>query len=186
METRPTQRLDLWPAPTARGPVDARIELPGSKSLTNRALVLAALADAPSVVRRALRSRDTELMAAALTTLGSRVDTAGEHWTVTPGSLRAGVVDCGLAGTVMRFVPPVAALADGPVTFDGDPHARTRPMSGVIDALRALGVEVDDDGRGTLPFTVTSTGRVRGGSVVIDASASSQFVSALLLAGASY
>ena len=93
--------------------------------------------------RRALRSRDTELMAAALTTLGSHVDTGSEHWQVTPGPLRAGVVDCGLAGTVMRFVPPVAALADGPVTFDGDPHARTRPMSGVIDALRGLGVEVE-------------------------------------------
>jgi 3-phosphoshikimate 1-carboxyvinyltransferase len=100
--------------------------------------------------------------------------------------LGGGFVDCGLAGTVMRFVPAVAALADGPVTFDGDPHARTRPMSGVIGALRGLGVEVDDAGRGTLPFTVVGTGRVRGGSVVIDASASSQFVSALLLAGAAY
>jgi len=186
VETRPEHRLDLWPAPTARGPVDARVELPGSKSLTNRALVLAGLADGPSVVRRALRSRDTELMAGALTTLGSRVDTNGQHWTVTPGPLGGGFVDCGLAGTVMRFVPAVAALADGPVTFDGDPHARTRPMSGVIGALRGLGVEVDDAGRGTLPFTVVGTGRVRGGSVVIDASASSQFVSALLLAGAAY
>jgi 3-phosphoshikimate 1-carboxyvinyltransferase len=186
VETRPAPALDLWPAPTARGPVDARVELPGSKSLTNRALVLAALADGPSVVRRALRSRDTELMAAALTTLGSHVDTQGQHWRVTPGPFRGGFVDCGLAGTVMRFVPAVAALADGPVTFDGDPHARTRPMSGVIGALRGLGVEVDDGGRGTMPFTVVGTGRVRGGSVVIDASASSQFVSALLLAGASY
>jgi 3-phosphoshikimate 1-carboxyvinyltransferase len=95
-------------------------------------------------------------------------------------------VDCGLAGTVMRFVPPVAALADGAVSFDGDPHARTRPMSGVLDALRGLGVEVDDGGRGRLPFTVLGAGRVKGGPVVIDASASSQFVSALLLAGASY
>jgi 3-phosphoshikimate 1-carboxyvinyltransferase len=186
VQTRPEQSLDLWPAPTARGPVDARVELPGSKSLTNRALVLAALSDGPSVVRRALRSRDTELMAAALTALGAPVDTSGPHWTVAPGPLHGGTVDCGLAGTVMRFVPPVAALATGPVDFDGDPHARTRPMSGVLDALRGLGVDIADDGRGTLPFTVEGAGHVRGGSVVIDASASSQFVSALLLAGAAY
>ncbi len=186
METRPEERTDLWPAPVARAPVNARVELPGSKSLTNRALVLAALADGPSVVRRALRSRDTELMAAALTSLGSRVDTSGPDWSVTPGTLHGGSVECGLAGTVMRFVPPVAALAHGDVSFDGDPHARTRPMAGVLDALRALGVEVDDDGRGTLPFIVSGTGRVTGGQVVIDASASSQFVSALLLAGAAY
>ena len=166
--------------------MDARVELPGSKSLTNRALVLAALSNAPSVVRRALRSRDTELMAAALSALGSTVVTADADWLVFPGPLRGGVVDCGLAGTVMRFVPPVAALAKGHVHFDGDPHARTRPMSGVLDALRALGVSIDDGGRGTLPFTVAGRGRVRGGAVTIDASASSQFVSALLLAGASY
>jgi 3-phosphoshikimate 1-carboxyvinyltransferase len=186
VETRPRLEPSLWPAPLARGPVDARIELPGSKSLTNRALVLAALSDAPSVVRRALRSRDTELMARALSTLGSTVITTDDDWLVFPGPLRGGAVDCGLAGTVMRFVPPVAALAKGTVHFDGDPHARTRPMSGVLDALRALGVAIDDDGRGTLPFTVAGTGRVRGGPVTIDASASSQFVSALLLAGASY
>jgi 3-phosphoshikimate 1-carboxyvinyltransferase len=133
-----------------------------------------------------LRSRDTELMAAALSTLGSAVDVSGDHWTVTPGNLRGGAVDCGLAGTVMRFVPPVAALADGLVDFDGDPHARTRPMAGLLDALRALGVRVDDDGRGTLPFRIAGAGRVRGGRVVIDASTSSQYVSALLLAGARY
>jgi 3-phosphoshikimate 1-carboxyvinyltransferase len=186
VETRPRLEPSLWPAPLARGPVDARIELPGSKSLTNRALVLAALSDAPSVVRRALRSRDTELMARALSTLGSTVITTDDDWLVFPGPLRGGAVDCGLAGTVMRFVPPVAALAKGTVHFDGDPHARTRPMAGVLDALRALGVAIDDDGRGTLPFTVAGTGRVRGGAVTIDASASSQFVSALLLAGPSY
>jgi 3-phosphoshikimate 1-carboxyvinyltransferase len=175
-----------WPAPVAHVPVDARVELPGSKSLTNRALVLAALADGPSVVRRALRSRDTELMATALSALGSPVDTSTDDWVVTPGELRGGTVDCGLAGTVMRFVPPVAALADGAVSFDGDPHARTRPMAGILDALRDLGVDVDDDGRGTLPFTVGGAGHVRGGHVVVDASSSSQFVSALLLAGARY
>ena len=166
--------------------MDASVDLPGSKSLTNRALVLAALADGPSVVRRALRSRDTELMAAALVAMGVEVDTDGPDWTVTPGRLHGGQVDCGLAGTVMRFVPPVAALAEGAVSFDGDERARTRPMAAVLDGLRALGAVVDDGGRGTLPFTVRGTGAVRGGPVTIDASASSQFVSALLLAGACF
>ncbi len=182
-----TAAADLWPAPTPTGPVAARVSLPGSKSLTNRALVLAALSDGRSVVRRALRSRDTLLMAAALQGLGVDVDTAGEDWTVTPGPLRGPAsIDCGLAGTVMRFVPPVAALADGPVAFDGDAHARTRPMGEVLRALTGLGVDVADEGRGALPFTVRGTGSVRGGAVTVDASASSQFVSALLLAGARY
>ena len=77
---------DPWPAPTAPGPVDAVVSLPGSKSLTNRALVLAALADGPSVVRRALRSRDTLLMAAALTGLGATSTPTGDDWAVTPGA----------------------------------------------------------------------------------------------------
>ena len=163
------------------------VALPGSKSLTNRALVLAAIADGPSVVRRALRSRDTQLMAAALTALGSAVDTSRDDWQVTPGPFdTAAAVDCGLAGTVMRFVPPVAALSSATVRFDGDPHARTRPMAEVLTGLRAFGVRVDDDGRGTLPFDVVGQGAVRGGQVTIDASASSQFISALLLAGARY
>jgi 3-phosphoshikimate 1-carboxyvinyltransferase len=178
---------DPWPAPRPEGPVHTAVSLPGSKSLTNRALVLAALADGPSVVRRALRSRDTELMAAALATLGSPVDTSGDDWKVTPGRLQGGgTIDCGLAGTVMRFVPPVAALADGPVVFDGDPHARTRPMHEVLRGLRGLGVEIDDEDRGALPFTVRGRGHAQGGVVTIDASASSQFISALLLAGARY
>ena len=93
-----TTYLDPWPAPRARGPVEATVSLPGSKSLTNRALVLAAIADGPSVVRRALRSRDTSLMAVALTSLGARVDTTGDDWAVTPGVFdRDAVVDCGLA-----------------------------------------------------------------------------------------
>jgi 3-phosphoshikimate 1-carboxyvinyltransferase len=178
---------DLWPAPHPDGPVHATVRLPGSKSITNRALVLAALSDGPGVVRQALRSRDTELMATALRELGADVDTAGVDWKVTPGPLRGReTIDCGLAGTVMRFVPPVAALADGPVVFDGDPHARLRPMHEVLRGLRGLGVTVEDEDRGTLPFTVVGTGRVRGGQVTIDASASSQFISALLLAGPRY
>ena len=174
-----------WPAPRAAAPVDVTVTLPGSKSLTNRALVLAAIADRPSVVRRALRSRDTSLMAAALTALGSTVDTGGEDWAVTPGAFdRDAAVDCGLAGTVMRFVPPVAGLSTGRVSFDGDAHMRNRPVGEVLIALRTLGVDVSAGDR--LPFTISGTGRVRGGRVVIDASASSQFVSALLLAGARF
>jgi 3-phosphoshikimate 1-carboxyvinyltransferase len=176
---------DLWPAPRALAPVDVRVSLPGSKSLTNRELVLAALADGPGVVRRALRSRDTDLMAAALTSLGSTVDTSGDDWSVAPGISgdddRPVSVDCGLAGTVMRFVPPAAALRGGRTAFDGDPHARTRPMAEVLGALRSLGVTVEAEAD-RLPFTVVGSGSVRGGTVVIDASTSSQFVSALLLA----
>ena len=178
---------DPWPAPRATSPVEATVGLPGSKSLTNRALVLAALADGPSVVRRALRSRDSLLMAAALTGLGSHVDTSTDDWTVTPGAFAGDTeVDCGLAGTVMRFVPPVAALSHGTVSFDGDPHMRTRPIGEVLLALRHLGVEVDDEDRGALPFRLRGHGSVRGGRVVLDASQSSQFVSALLLAGVRY
>jgi 3-phosphoshikimate 1-carboxyvinyltransferase len=164
--------------------------LPGSKSLTNRYLVLASLASGSSRLRRPLRSRDTLLMAAGLRALGaSIVDLPGseadcDDWLIGPGAFfGAASVDCGLAGTVMRFLPPVAALGSGPVAFDGDPHARQRPMGQVIDSLRTLGATVDDQGRGTLPFSVQGTGRMPGGEVTLDASASSQFISALLLAG---
>ena len=176
---------DAWEAPTARGPLDATVEVPGSKSLTNRYLVLAALADSPGRLRGALRSRDTLLMAQALRALGVRVDDDGQDWVVDPARLRGPAeIDCGLAGTVMRFVPPVAALADGPVRFDGDEGARVRPMAPVLDALRALGVRVDDHATpGFLPFTVEGAAAVRGGDVEVDASGSSQFVSGLLLAG---
>jgi 3-phosphoshikimate 1-carboxyvinyltransferase len=167
--------------------VDLEVSLPGSKSLTNRALVLAALADGPSVVRRPLRSRDTLLMAAALGAMGAGVERVGDDWRVTPAALdRDAEVDCGLAGTVMRFLPPVAGLSTGSVSFDGDPHMRRRPVGPMLVALATLGVEVDDGGRGGLPFAVRGHGHVPGGTVVIDASGSSQFISALLLAGARY
>ena len=179
-----------WLTPHARGRVNATLALPGSKSLTNRYLVLAALASDASRLRRPLRSRDTLLMAAALRSLGaSIIDLPGsdpdcDDWMIGPASLTgAASVDCGLAGTVMRFLPPVAALVDGPVAFDGDPHARQRPMAQVIDSLRTLGATINDEGRGTLPFTVQGSGRLPGGPVTIDASASSQFISGLLLAG---
>jgi 3-phosphoshikimate 1-carboxyvinyltransferase len=178
-----------WPAPFAKGPLAASVQLPGSKSLTNRELVLAALANGPSLLRRPLHSRDSALMVEALRSLGVSIEEVdgdgqfGPDLLVTPGELEGGSsIDCGLAGTVMRFMPPVAALALGPVAFDGDPHARNRPMRTVIDALRGLGIDVSDDGRGALPFSLYGTGTVEGGSLEIDASASSQFVSGLLLA----
>ncbi len=184
---------DLWPAPYARGAVDATVTVPGSKSVTNRALVLAALASEPGWLRRPLRSRDTLLMAEALRTLGVKIeegvgpDGSGEAWRIIPSPLRGGAtVDVGNAGTVMRFLPPVTALADGPVRFDGDPRSHERPLHGVIDALRALGARIDDEGRGALPMTVHGAGGLDGGTVEIDASSSSQFVSALLLSGARF
>ncbi|MFF3669205.1 3-phosphoshikimate 1-carboxyvinyltransferase [Microtetraspora malaysiensis] len=177
----PTQ--PLWPAPVATGPIHATVRLPGSKSVTNRVLLLAALAEAPGSVRLALRSRDADLMVAALRSLGAEMTASNESvssvdWAVTPGPIRGGTsIDVGLAGTVMRFVPPVAALADGEVFFDGDPHARKRPMGPILGALRALGASVSAD---ALPFTVR--GPITGGEVVLDASVSSQMVSGLLLA----
>ncbi|HET7475705.1 MAG TPA: 3-phosphoshikimate 1-carboxyvinyltransferase [Dermatophilaceae bacterium] len=173
-----------WAAPYAESPVSADVALPGSKSLTNRFLVLAALANDSSRLRRPLRSRDTMLMARGLRSLGTGVGDLDDDWLVRPALLTGPArIDCGLAGTVMRFLPPVAALATGPVDFDGDPHARTRPMTPVVDALRVLGARVEDGDRGALPFRVVGAGAVRGGPVTLDASASSQFVSALLLAG---
>ncbi|MDZ7577266.1 MAG: 3-phosphoshikimate 1-carboxyvinyltransferase [Candidatus Nanopelagicales bacterium] len=179
---------ELWTAPAAPTQIDAVVSVPGSKSLTNRALVLAALAEGPSTIRGALRSRDTDLMASAIRQLGSSVaSTSDDDLLVAPATLSGNCsIDCGLAGTVMRFVPPMAALASGDVAFDGDERARQRPMAAVIEALRVLGVGIDDDGRTCLPFTVHGRGSVPGGSVTIDASASSQFVSGLLLSGARY
>jgi 3-phosphoshikimate 1-carboxyvinyltransferase len=178
--------MTSWAAPLARRPIRARVELPGSKSLTNRFLVLAALADGPSRIVAPLRARDTILMAGALRSLGVGIAEIGHDWHVVPGALHGTTIDTGLAGTVMRFVPPVAALAAGPVTFDGDPYARERPMATLLDGLRQLGVDVDDGGRRRMPFTVHGKGAVDGGAVHIDASASSQFVSGLLLAGARF
>lgn len=190
--------LGPWAAPHARVPVHATARLPGSKSLTNRYLILAALATEQSRLRAPLRSRDTQLMAQALRSLGAGVeDFTGDDlspagsaevaevadWVITPSPLHGPAsVDCGLAGTVMRFMPPVAALARGRVALDGEPRARARPMRPILDALRDLGVTIEDQGRSTLPFTVVGSAKVAGGQVTLDASESSQFVSALLLA----
>jgi 3-phosphoshikimate 1-carboxyvinyltransferase len=186
----------VWTAPVSSplhgsAPLDATVDVPGSKSLTNRYLVLAALADAPVVLRGGLISRDSDLMIAALQSLGVAIESGADAaddgaWTVTPGPLHGGVhVDCGLAGTVMRFVPPLALLAGiagdtRPITFDGDAGARLRPMGPLLDALRALGATVDDGGRRTLPFTVIPPSSVPH-EVDVDSSASSQFVTGLLL-----
>ena len=161
--------------------------------MTNRELVLAALADGPSTIKRPLHSRDSRLMIEALRSLGAEIvevpgeGTFGPDWKITPGELIGSTtIDCGLAGTVMRFIPPVASLALGPTTFDGDEGARRRPMATTITSLRALGVDVADEGRGSLPFTVHGTGNVAGGALTIDASSSSQFVSGLLLSAARF
>lgn len=174
-----------WAAPYASGPVRAVVQVPGSKSQTNRALLLASIADGPSRICAPLTARDTQLMRAALTALGASITDVDEGLLIQPGPLSAASVDTGLAGTVMRFVPPVAALATGVSHFDGDPEARRRPMAPLLDGLRQAGVEIDDGGRGRLPFSVRG-GRVPGGVVSIDASSSSQYLSALLLAGARY
>lgn len=174
-----------WSAPLASGPVHGVVAVPGSKSVTNRALLLAALSGGQASVSGAPASRDTALMVGALRALGVPVEVDGERIAIAAhdGLRGGGTVDCGLAGTVMRFVPPAAALADGPVAFDGDERARERPLATVLDALRALGADVVGD---RLPFTLHGTGGLPGGDVVIDASASSQFVSGLLLSGARY
>ena len=151
--------------------------------MTNRALILAALADSPSIIYNPLVSRDTDLMKEALKAMGVGISDWGPHLRVTPGQLHGATVNCGLAGTIMRFLPPVAALADGPVVIDGDPYARKRPMSTMTKALRELGVDIKGD---SLPLTITPHGVPEGAEVTIDASASSQFVSGLLLAGARY
>ncbi|MBM9503562.1 3-phosphoshikimate 1-carboxyvinyltransferase [Actinacidiphila acididurans] len=185
--TDSTPQNALWPAPTATGAVHATVTVPGSKSVTNRALVLAAHSAEPGWVRRPLRSRDTTLMADALRAMGVQIDETvnpdgGEAWRIIPAGLHGpATVDVGNAGTVMRFLPPVAALADGPVRFEGDARARERPLGGVIDALRSLGARVEDEGRGSLPLTVHGAGSLAGGAVDVDASKSSQFISALLL-----
>jgi 3-phosphoshikimate 1-carboxyvinyltransferase len=178
--------MGSWSAPRTHTPVRASVQLPGSKSLTNRLLLLAALADGPSRIVAPLRARDALLMADALRALGVSVEDDGADWIVTPGELHGGRVDTGLAGTVMRFVPPIAGLVAGEVTFDGDEYARERPMATLLDGLRQAGVTVDDGGTQRLPITIVGTGSVPGGRVHIDSSASSQFVSGLLLAGPRY
>ena len=186
------QAAGRWPAPAATGPVRARLSVPGSKSMTNRALVLAALADGPGIIAGPLHARDTLLMRAALTALGATITDKVPYdahpagpapsWHVAPGRPGADVsVDVGNAGTVMRFAPPVAALTTVSVGFRGDARAAQRPVGPILAALRELGAVIDDGGRAAIPFTVRGTGSLPGGAVTLDASASSQLVSGLLL-----
>jgi 3-phosphoshikimate 1-carboxyvinyltransferase len=163
----------------AKSAISAQVSIPGSKSLTNRELVLSALASGPSEILNPLASRDSSLMIEALRQLGSEIESTPNSLRITPKPISGPAqIDCGLAGTVMRFVPPVAALAMGEVSFDGDLAARSRPMKTTVDSLRALGVHVSGSG---LPFTIHGTGEVLGGELDIDASESSQFVSGLLM-----
>jgi len=174
---------ELWPAPfRGRKPVTSCVTIPGSKSVTNRALILAALADSPSTLRRPLVSRDSELMSAGLQAIGVAITGNDDAWTVTPAPLRGPArVDVGNAGTVMRFLPPLASLALGDISFDGDPRSYERPLGPVIKALEELGIEIEHDGRYSLPMVIKAKGAIAGGELTIDASASSQFLSALLL-----
>jgi 3-phosphoshikimate 1-carboxyvinyltransferase len=174
---------ELWPAPfRGRKPVLSRVTIPGSKSVTNRALILSALANSPSTLHHPLISRDSELMSAGLQAMGVSIKTGKESWTVTPEPLHGPAqIDVGNAGTVMRFLPPLAALAHGDISFDGDPRSYERPIGPVIKALKELGVEIEHEGRFSLPMVIKAQGFINGGSLTIDASASSQFLSALLL-----
>ena len=185
-----------WPA-IYRGatPVDISVVIPGSKSVTNRALILASQAASGSTLRRPLISRDSELMVAGLKALGIGIEESTTvvdgneelQWVVTPAPMRGGVrVDVGNAGTVMRFLPPLAALATGEVIFDGDPRSYERPLGPVIKALEELGVSIDHEDRYSLPLKLNGTGKIDGGEITIDASESSQFLSALLLVAPSF
>lgn len=185
--------IPLWSAPVADGPVVATVSVPGSKSASNRALILAALADGPSRILGLLDARDTQLMMDGLRMLGVDVQVSERDATgnltvdVTPHFMTGpAAIDVGLAGTVMRFLPPLASLAHGEITFDGDAHARKRPMATVIESLKELGAKVYDRGNGRLPFMIEATGELTGGEVVVDASKSSQFISGLLLSAARF
>jgi 3-phosphoshikimate 1-carboxyvinyltransferase len=179
-----------WTTPAAGAAIAATIRLPGSKSMTNRALILAALADAPTTIVGPLQARDTALMIRAMMALGTAIDTTGPvasagppTWVVTPGQVAGRAqVDVGNAGTVLRFVPPVAGLATADVEFSGDPRAAQRPVGELLTGLRQAGVDISDGGRGAVPFVVHGRGRVAGGTVTLDASSSSQLISGLLLA----
>ena len=185
----PSRVQGAYPAPTTDAPVRAELTIPGAKSLTTRELIIAAIADGPGRLIAPLHSDDSQRMIEALRALGVGVEEVdgghefGPDLVVTPAKLHGGVtIDCGQAGTVMRFISPLAGLAENDVHLTAHETALHRPMGGLISALRDLGVDIDDEGTWALPFTIRGHGRIRGGRVEIDASASSQFVSGLLLA----
>ena len=169
-------------------PLSGKVEPPGSKSITNRALLLAGLAKGKSRLTGALKSDDTLYMAEALRAMGVKVTEPDATTFVVEGT---GVLQqpekplfLGNAGTATRFLTAAAALVDGAVIIDGDEHMRKRPIMPLVEALRALGVEADAP-TGCPPVTVRGKGMgFPKGSVTIDANLSSQYVSALLMAAA--
>ena len=183
-----------WSAPFRGGltsvgePINAKISIPGSKSATNRALILAAIAKTPSRLRKPLSSRDADLMVKGLQSLGCKIDEIkteqGFDYQITPQKLSGPTqIDVGNAGTVMRFLPPIASLATGLVHFDGDARSHERPLEPVIKALEQLGASIEHGNKYRLPLTINGSGEIKGGVVDVDASASSQFISALMLLG---
>jgi 3-phosphoshikimate 1-carboxyvinyltransferase len=183
-----------WSAPFRGGltsvgePINAKISIPGSKSATNRALILAAIAKTPSRLRKPLSSRDADLMVKGLQSLGCKIDeiktAQGFDYQITPQKLTGPTqIDVGNAGTVMRFLPPIASLATGLIYFDGDARSHERPLEPVIKALEQLGASIEHGNKYRLPLTINGSGEIKGGEVEVDASASSQFISALMLLG---
>jgi len=183
-----------WSAPFRGGltsvgePINAKISIPGSKSATNRALILAAIAKTPSRLRKPLSSRDADLMVKGLQSLGCKIDeiktAQGFDYQITPQKLTGPIqIDVGNAGTVMRFLPPIASLATGLIHFDGDARSHERPLEPVIKALEQLGASIEHGNKYRLPLTINGSGGIKGGEVEVDASASSQFISALMLLG---
>ena len=183
-----------WSAPFRGGltsvgePINSKISIPGSKSATNRALILAAIAKTPSRLRKPLSSRDADLMVKGLQSLGCKIDEIktdqGFDYQITPQKLSGPTqIDVGNAGTVMRFLPPIASLATGLVHFDGDARSHERPLEPVIKALEQLGASIEHGNKYRLPLTINGSGEIKGGEVEVDASASSQFISALMLLG---
>ena len=170
-------------------PPDASVRIPGSKSITNRALVCAALASGESTLNGALFADDTEAMAAAVTSLGAEVDGVPGKATMrirgTGGAVATGagtVIDARMSGTTGRFLAPVAALSEHPVTIDGHPQLRTRPFGDLAEALRHLGVRVESSvGGDGLPMRIQ--GPIRSSDTIVAADRSSQFLSGLMLAG---
>ena len=193
MVTGRISAMTNWPAPTFDASnravaIDSTITIPGSKSVTNRALILAAISQTPSRLRKPLSSRDTDLMVKGLRSLGCQIDEVktdeGFDYLITPNKLVGPTqIDVGNAGTVMRFLPPIAALANGLIHFDGDARSHERPLGPVISALEQLGISIEHGNKYRLPLTINGSGKIAGGEIEVDASASSQFVSALLLLG---
>ena len=177
-----------WHAPTINFAIHSTLDIPGSKSATNRAFVLAALGNKDSTISNPLFARDTNLMLEALEKLGCKVLKHSNSVQISPMKVSHDEIsiDVGLAGTVMRFVPPLAALGMGTTNFDGDERTRNRPMKTLIESLKKLNVKVIDKYDGKLPFSIVSDGQIDGGVIEIDASESSQFISALMLVGAKF